>query len=96
LYQHRGSSDLVYGEFCHLTGQFLFLGHQRQKFPDQNCILHDSLQVYCLAISEHLVTQAIDGTVPTGWHTGFMNVFQPPNYLLKEAQLSPLETTTYV
>lgn len=38
--------------------------YQSQKFPDDFAVLHDSLHVDCLTVCEHLVTQAIDWTIP--------------------------------
>ena len=65
--------DLFCGGCCHLTWQLLFLGHQCQKFSDQNHVLHDSLQVHRLPVGEHLVPKAVDRAIPAGGHAESVN-----------------------
>lgn len=40
--------------------------YESQKFPYDATVLHDSLHVDCLTVCKHLVTQAIDWTIPDG------------------------------
>lgn len=52
-----------------LSHPFLLLSHflpgyESQKFPYDSTVLHDSLHVDCLTVSEHLVTQSVDWPIP--------------------------------
>lgn len=54
---------LKHNHHLHFHSSFLF-SYQSHKFANGPTVFHDSLHVDSLTIGEHLVAQAIDGTIP--------------------------------